>query len=232
MSQPIKWRGGQVTRIEALTDAVFGFAITLLFVSFDVPKTFDAMLGQLSGFIAFAACFALITLVWYYHYKLFSRFDMDDGWTIFLNSLLLFVVLFYVYPLKFTFSAMFSFFQGQGTAFSNYQLQLPLMMTIYAIGYIAVFLVFALMYLHAYRQRAALDLSAEDVFFAVDHVGSCLVMCAIGVLSVVLAWSVPWQLSGMVAGFSYGLIGPAQMWYARWVRRWWAKRPVSPAVAS
>ena len=47
----------------------------------------------------------MITLVWYYHYKLFSRFDMDDGWTIFLNSLLLFVVLFYVYPLKFTFNA-------------------------------------------------------------------------------------------------------------------------------
>lgn len=220
----MKWRGGQVTRIEALTDAVFGFAITLLFVSFDVPTSFDAMLRQLQGFLAFAACFALIILVWVYHYKLFARFDMDDGWTIFLNSLLLFVVLFYVYPLKFTFTSMFSFIAGTPTTFSDPEFQMPLMMTIYAIGYIAVFLVFALMYLHAYRQRTVLDLSPDDVFYAVNHVGSCLVMCAIGLLSIVLAWSVHWKMAGMAAGFSYGLIGPAQWWYAKWVPGWWARR--------
>jgi uncharacterized membrane protein len=224
MSTSVKWRGGQVTRIEALTDAVFGFAITLLFVSFDVPTSFDEMLSQLQGFMAFAACFALIILVWVYHYKLFSRFDMDDGWTIFLNSLLLFVVLFYVYPLKFTFTSMFSFLAGTPTTFSNYPVQLPLMMTIYAIGYIAVFLVFAMMYLHAYRQRAVLDLSDDDVFYAISHVGGCLVMCGIGLLSIALAWTVPWKLSGMAAGFSYGLIGPAQWWYAKWMTRWWARR--------
>ena len=54
MSHQFKWRGGQVTRVEALTDAVFGFAITLLFVAFDVPKSFDAMLAQLAGFVSFA----------------------------------------------------------------------------------------------------------------------------------------------------------------------------------
>ena len=42
-----KWRGGQVTRIEALTDAVFGFAITFLFVSFDVPNDFDALVRRM-----------------------------------------------------------------------------------------------------------------------------------------------------------------------------------------
>ena len=32
------WRGGDVSRLEALTDAVFAIAITLLIVTHDVPR--------------------------------------------------------------------------------------------------------------------------------------------------------------------------------------------------
>ena len=35
-----RWRGQEITRIEGLSDAVFAFAITLLVVSVEVPKTF------------------------------------------------------------------------------------------------------------------------------------------------------------------------------------------------
>jgi hypothetical protein len=176
------------------------------------------MLSQLTGLASFAACFALITLVWYYHYKLFARFDMDDGWTILLNSVLLFVVLFYVYPLKFVFNATFDFFTGSTVRFSNVESQLPLMMAIYAIGYIAVFVVFALMYWHAYRLRTALKLSDEDVLYALDHVGICMVMCAVGLLSLVVAYLVPWQAAGAASGFTYALIGPAQWLNAKLTR--------------
>ena len=68
-TESIRWRGGQVTRLEALTDAVFGFAITLLVVSLDVPKTFDGLMVLMKGFIPFAASFALLILVWTYHYR-------------------------------------------------------------------------------------------------------------------------------------------------------------------
>lgn len=36
--QPFRWRGEGVSRIEGLRDTVFGFAITLLVVSLEVPK--------------------------------------------------------------------------------------------------------------------------------------------------------------------------------------------------
>lgn len=211
----MKWRGGQVTRIEALTDAVFGFAITFLFVSFDVPTDFDALLLQLRGFVPFAACFALLILVWMYHYRLFGRFDLDDGLTLFLNSVLLFVVLFYIYPMKFVFS---SWLGAGGSTFSDWE-QIRWMMVLYSVGYAAVFVVFGLMYLQAYRRRVYLELTADDVFFAVEHMGECGVMVLIGLLSITLALTVPVHMAAPAAGFCYMLIGPAQWGKARWLRK-------------
>ena len=210
----VKWRGGQVTRIEALTDAVFGFAITFLFVSFDVPTDFDALMTQLRGFIPFAACFALLLLVWYYHYKLFGKFDLDDGFTMLLNSVLLFVVLFYIFPLKFVFTSWL----GGGGTFSNFE-QIRSMMTIYSAGYCAVFIVFGLMYYHAYRKRVDLQLNDEDIYYAVQHIGECLVMVAVGLLSIVLAQVAPLRYSALAAGFIYMLIGPLQWYRSVWMSK-------------
>ena len=95
------WRGVEVSRIEGLSDAVFAFAITLLVVSLEVPKTFDELLATMRGFFAFAICFALLFAVWNEHYKFYRRYGLWDASTVRLNAALLFVVLLYVYPLKF-----------------------------------------------------------------------------------------------------------------------------------
>ena len=56
-------RGNQVTRLESFSDAVFGFALTLLVVSLDVPKSFDDLVDTMRGFTAFAICFLLLALI-------------------------------------------------------------------------------------------------------------------------------------------------------------------------
>src|SRR4028119_2456584 len=99
-------RGREVSRVEALSDAVFGFAITLLVVSLEVPQTFDALMEMMRGFAAFAICFAMLILVWYQQYKFFRRYGLNDVLTFVLNAVLLFVVLFYVYPLKFVWTLL------------------------------------------------------------------------------------------------------------------------------
>ena len=101
-----RWRGGEISRIEGLSDAVFAFALALIVVSLEVPRTYDDLLAVIRTFPAFAVCFALLMMCWYYHYKFFRRYGLEDFPTILLNTLLLFVILFYVYPLKFLFTAL------------------------------------------------------------------------------------------------------------------------------
>ena len=91
------------TRLEAFSDAVFGFAITLLVVSLEVPDSFDELMQVMRGLPVFAVTFAILLLIWQEHHNLFKRFPSADGVTIWLNGALLFVVVSYIYPLKFLF---------------------------------------------------------------------------------------------------------------------------------
>jgi len=65
------------------------------------PKDFSGLHEIVRGFVPFAICFTMLLTLWYAHYVFFRRYALHDQFTILLNSCLLFVVLFYVYPLKF-----------------------------------------------------------------------------------------------------------------------------------
>src|SRR6266567_5022426 len=105
----------EVSRVEGFSDAVFGFAITLLVVSLEVPKTFEELMSAIRAFPAFAVCFALLFQVWWRHYKFFRTYDLEDSYIITLTAVLLFVVLFYVYPLKFLWSVALAPIEGRRT---------------------------------------------------------------------------------------------------------------------
>jgi len=211
-----EWRGGQPTRLEALTDAVFGFSIALLIVSVEVPADFSALIETMKGFIGFSLSFAMLLLVWFYHYRYFLRYRIEDGRTILLNSILLFVVLFYVYPLKYVVSLLA---QMMGGTFPLSFDEAASLMAIYSAGFAAVFCVFALMYHHAYRLRGQLGLDDIEAISAAEHVGDCLIMAGAGALATSLALALPPPWSGPVAGLSYFLIFPAQVVNSRFFAR-------------
>jgi uncharacterized membrane protein len=173
-NQKFRWRSHEISRIEGLSDAVFGFAVTLLVVSLEVPKTFNELMQAMRGFGAFAICFTLLILVWFNQYKFFRRYGLQDTRTIILNLVLLFVVLFYVYPLKFVFTFLVSRFTGQGIKVRlpnglvepmvENGSQLATLMIIFGLGYLAVFGLFVLLYQHAYQNRERLELNELEVF--------------------------------------------------------------------
>ncbi|MEM0960950.1 MAG: TMEM175 family protein [Bacteroidota bacterium] len=223
-------RGLAPSRLESFSDAVFAFSVTLLVISLDVPQTFDELKVAMAGLLGFAFSFAMILMLWRIHDRYFRRFDLDDdGVTIWLNSILLFLVLFFVYPLKFVFTLTSTFFVGTEILDGVRPLEPGQgieMMRLYGTGFVAVFLLFALMYANALRQADALRLSAEERIRTRNEVEKSLLTMGIGVLSVAatlapaVAWLSPWV---------YFLIAPVQGLYG-WrvagarVRRLWREQ--------
>jgi uncharacterized membrane protein len=207
------WRGEEVSRLEGLSDAVFGFSVTLLVVSLEVPDSFDELLATMRGFFAFAICFALLLAVWHEHYKFFRRYGLADNLTIALNSALLFIVLVYVYPLKF----LFALLVDQTLGFDSEAIrteQVPLLMVIYGAGFVAVQSVLALFYVRAYALREQLELDAHERSITREEVRGFLLNTGVGLasISIALLGGVP-ALSW--AGFVYCLIFPLQILNSR-----------------
>jgi uncharacterized membrane protein len=217
------------TRIEAFSDAIFGFAATLLVVSLDVPSSYDALVRGLYGFVSFALSFAMLVGIWWIHRDYFRRYPFGDGRTILLNTVLLFLVLFYVYPLKFlTRMIAVMLFRGHfpGETVTIQGNQVGGMFTIYGIGWAAVFGCFALMFRHAGHRAATLQLSAESIRGARDQSGAYLVMAGVGLASCALAIENVGIRYG-VPGWSYILTGPALSVYWAWRKRRTAAIPVA-----
>jgi uncharacterized membrane protein len=102
-----RFRGHEVRRIEAFSDAVFAFAVTLLIVSLEVPKNFEELMVTMRGFFAFGISFLLLMLIWYEQNIFFRRYGLDDLAIIILNCTLIFLVFFYLYLLNFFFLLLF-----------------------------------------------------------------------------------------------------------------------------
>jgi uncharacterized membrane protein len=188
-----QFRGLDNTRVEALSDGVFALAIALLLISSEVPNTFNELREFLKNFFPFAATISILTLIWYQHYIFFVRYGLKDASIVAINTLLLFLVLFFVYPLKFLFQVLFALFSA---LIMNDQKALeilfsevikandaPTLMVIYGAGSALVFLTMAWMYFIALKRRAHLKLSPIEVFDTRSNIYTNLCMASIPFIS-------------------------------------------------
>jgi uncharacterized membrane protein len=106
-------RHREPTRLDALIDAIFAFAITLLVLWNDrLPNDLQSLLEIFGSIPAFAVSFALIALFWWQHVVWSRRHRVDDSVTTLLSLALAFVVLIFVFPLRIMFSTLFSWITG------------------------------------------------------------------------------------------------------------------------
>lgn len=212
-------RGTEVQRIEGFSDGVFAFTVTLLVVSLEVPKTFSELLDTMHDFFAFAVGFAILVSVWFSQYVWFRRFGLRDSLSIFLNAALLFMVLFYAFPLKFLWKFLFDQFLNykidSSTPPAVTKTEAPWMMVIYGVGFIAINLMLAALYFHAYRQRDELELSRVERFDTISVICTHLINMAVGLISSLIA------LAGgegaiAISGFSYFLVPVAIAIFRAW----------------
>lgn len=220
-----RYRGGENTRIEAFTDAAFAFAVTLLMIgSGHVPATVDELLNALGNLPGYAASFALLCLFWYAHYKWHRRYGIENGRSILLSLLLVFLVLIYVYPLHMMFDAAISI--GGTPASDAFRVRTwadwKIMYVVFGIAYASMSAVILLFYALARGMRNELDLNATECAVTDTGVLRWAVSACVGLLSASLALALAPSSRGLMyalPGFTYWLIAFFNPILRRWQER-------------
>jgi uncharacterized membrane protein len=217
--QHFRWRGTEVSRVEGLTDAVFGFAVTLLVVALEVPRTFGGLMDVLRGFPGFVICFALLMMFWNAHFRYHRRYGLEDPFTRVTTMAILVLVLFFVYPLKYLFTlvtvSLFDLQMSNAPTLEGAH-QIWVLYLVYGLGFGSVWGLYALLYFHALRKRVELDLDANELVQTRASLAENLIYVAVGGLSITLAYVTE---SSWLPGVVYFALGPLQAFNGWWFGR-------------
>ena len=220
-------RGREVTRIEAFVDAAFAFAVTLLVISFNaMPDSAQALVEALKGVPAFAASFSLLAMLWWQHADWSRRYGLDDGRSVLLSLLLVFLVLVYVYPLRIIFTSFFGWITHGwlpvGIAIDNLRRDLLLMFLAYAVAWTTLGFVVVALYRHAWRMRDVLGLDRGERIELRGAIAAQWMIPATGGVALLLLGACALAGRGELAGFSgfaYALMALTGVAVARARRR-------------
>jgi hypothetical protein len=143
----------------------------------------------------------------------------------------LFVVMVYVYPLKFVFTNFMAILTGIQPANVGRirNDQVGELFVIYGAGFIAVFVILALMNLRALTLADKLQLNAEERLRTRAEIARCLGIAAVGLVSIVLALAIPGGAAGL-AGIAYSLIGAVEFVVGYRLGRALEKHPGAAAI--
>ncbi|MBX9782525.1 MAG: DUF1211 domain-containing protein [Chitinophagaceae bacterium] len=188
-------RGKEIYRIEALSDAVFAFTVSLLIMSLEVPQTFSELKHIMLQFFPFLATVSLVFFFWYLQNNYFRSYGLNDAKVILLNLCLLVLLLFYVYPLKFLFSLLLGFvlhinyFEQVVTKGETVILQeeFPLLIIFFSLGYAVIWFLFFLLYRYVFARKQKLELSGQELVVLRSKKRDALVQVFLGLLSLLFA---------------------------------------------
>ncbi|AIE84989.1 TMEM175 family protein [Fimbriimonas ginsengisoli] len=206
-----RMRGTEVSRLEAFADCVFGFGITLLVVNIDTPKDFAHLMIAMRGLVAFGLCFAVFYGVWSRHYTYCRRYGLEDAPVRFLTVVMLFVVLAYLYPLRFLTLVFVTGVLGiknvgwTPAVGNDINANLGNLFIVYGVGVAAIQLVFSALYGHAYQQRDKLKLDEIEILDTRWWTREQLAYLLIPLLSISIVEFLPYRMIGLAGWIYFGM---------------------------
>lgn len=196
------FRGLATSRLENLTDAVFGFSITLLVISAQVPTTYVELQSSMYSFVGFIFCTMLLLGLWNNHSNFFVHYGLQDPLTKGLNALFIFMLLFYIYPLKYLFSYVGTaiyvlLMHNMGDDSEAFKMALANLnaaemsivqwkdLTIrFGLGLFLIYLILMLMHLNALKKSRELNLNQREKFITKTFINTYLILMMIALLSI------------------------------------------------
>lgn len=163
-----RWRGDGVSRVENLSDIVFALAFGMVVSARTPPVTFEDLQGVLFGIVPVAACFVILVVIWKYHFMFFRRYGLTSRPVLVVNAVLLFVLLYLAYPLRFAFEGFFAFVLsgfGQFERLEEMRVDFPrsgVIMAYFAVGFGTIHALMGWLHTLAWRAREALELNAVE----------------------------------------------------------------------
>ncbi|WP_422107960.1 TMEM175 family protein [Winogradskyella sp.] len=183
-------------RVAALSDGIFAFASTLMVVDIGTTVDLKHINSQLPLFISFGVAFFVMMMLWKVHYNFFQRTKYVDNWIISANTLLLFTILFYLFPLK---TLINSITQQIGMTKDD----LAQLFILYGVGFVLVFAAYAFLYWRAFKKDDR-NQNPLKLKFYYKHF---LIFVTIGIISVILSvFQIGMQIG--FPGFVYAFLGP------------------------
>lgn len=228
MTNQFTTRGENPTRLENFSDAVFAFSITLLMISLEVPKTFTQILGLTDELVAFAVTIIPLFIIWHQHRTFFKRYGLDDREILKWNTVLLFIVLIFIFPLKFLSLFLiriiaFVFFGGENVFVTMIEgVQVPWLMVYYGIAVIGILFVFSRFYKHALKMKDELQLSSYETNLTHYYKRLFTHLCFVPLMSiafVLVFMQVSITIASIVSGLVYSLTGIVFSINQRWLKK-------------
>ncbi len=212
-------RGHQGTQMDGLTDGIFALAVAVLLISSSVPTNFTELLNFVYDLLPFSLCIVFIYWIWQALTRFNLRFGLEDAKTNQLKMVLMFFVLFYIYPLKFLMSWQVKYFSAifSGELRERYAelstmipfSKIPHLMIIYGLGFAAIFFLLYFLNKRAFKQREVLQLNPRETleteltmrrYFAFACIG--LISISIALISIFARFSE----GAIIAGIAYNLV--------------------------
>lgn len=228
METKFKTRNESPSRLENFSDAVFAFSITLLMISLEVPKSFTRILELTDELVAFAVTIIPMFIIWQQHRLFFKRYGLDDKAILVWNTVLLFIVLIFIFPLKFLSLFIIRFISWLMFGTENVFItmidghQVPWLMVYYGVGTLGILFVFSRFYKHALKVKEVLSLSNEEAILTKYYVRVFTHLCYVPVFSIVFVlvfMNVNVTAASIISGMLYSLTGVVFVINQRWLKK-------------